>query len=362
MKRMHVIRAVGLTVLTAAAVCGSGMRADANNLRIPEPVQVSNGRIAFRRYLDIAKTTSAIFTVKPDGSNARQVTHPPSGVDDRRPDWSRNGSRIAFERKSPCPAGGAKDGLNNTCDVVYTVSANGGKLHRLVPCRFHVGPAAGTPGTDCVGVDDPAWSPSRSQIAFQYNLVNKAYPGGLGVDAGIWIVNANGSGLRQVTQRTPSTAWDSGASWSPDGQRLAFVRSDLKGDADAIFTVNRDGSDEQQLTSWQLGGGDRTDWSPDGQWILFRVQSQDGASNLYEVHPDGRDLTNLTHQAPSGYQYLSATFSPDGNQIATSRTPGSGPERAADLYVLNADGSGGRAVTQTRLWESAADWGPARRR
>ena len=235
------------------------------------------------------------------------------------------------------------------------------RLHRLVPCRFHVGPASGTPGTDCVGVDDPAWSPSRSQISFQYNLVNKAYPGSLGVDAGIWIVNANGTGLHRVTQRSPATAWDSGASWSPDGQRLAFVRTDLKSNADAIFSINSDGTHEQQLTSWQLGGGDRTDWSPDGQWILFRVQSQDGASNLYEVHPNGRGLANLTRQGRTGNQYLSATFSPDGKQIATSRTPGSGPEGAADLYVMNTDGTGVRPVMETRLWESAADWGPARR-
>lgn len=348
--------AVTLAVLAVLATVWTA--ATSASARVPElKGHGQNGGIVFRRYLDVAKTTSAIFTVNPDGTKPRQVTRPQPGVDDRRPDWSANGAKIAFERKLPCPAGGPKDGLNNTCDLVYTVRASGGKLRRLVPCRFKVGAGTGTPGTDCVGVDDPAWSRSGSQIAFQYNLVNRRYSDSLGVEAGIWIVGSNGAGLHQVTQRAPGTSWDSGVSWSPDDQRLAFVRSDLAGDADAIFTVNADGSDERQVTPWELGGGDRTDWSPDGHWILFRVQSHDGASNLYKVRPDGTGLTNLTNRGPNGYQYLSASFSPDGTQIATSRTPGAGAERAADLYVMNADGSNTRPVMQTRLWESAADWG-----
>jgi dipeptidyl aminopeptidase/acylaminoacyl peptidase len=178
------------------------------NARVPEHARAAvNGRIAFRRYLDVGKTTSAIFGVNPDGTQERQVTHPPHGADDRRPDWSPGGARIAFERKLPCPAGGAKDGLENTCDLVYTVNRDGKGLKQLVACGFDAN--AAFPG-NCVGVDDPAWSPNGLQIAFQYNLVDHAYAGSEGVDGGIWVVAANGRGLRQVTQRTPGTAWDFG--------------------------------------------------------------------------------------------------------------------------------------------------------
>jgi len=318
-----------------------------------------NGRIAFRRYLDVAKTTSAIFTVNPDGKKVRQVTRPRSGVDDRRPDWAPRAAKIAFERKVPCPAGGAKDGLNNTCDLVYTVKENGRGLRRLVGCRFKVGNGTGTPDSDCVGVDDPAWSPDGARIAFQYNLVDKAFGGSLKVSAGIWIVKTNGTGLQQVTEQTPGTSWDSGPAWSPDGRKLAFVRSDLQREADAIFTVNVDGGGLTQVTPWELNGGDRADWSPDGRWILFRVDGADGSSNLYKVHPDGTGLTSLTKQGAAGYHYLSASFSPSGTQIVTSRTPGTGQEEAADAVVMNADGSQIGLVTKTRLWESAADWGAA---
>jgi TolB protein len=155
--------AIGLAVLAVVAMLGTAVIASATT-------PGKNGRIVFRRYLDVEKTTSAIFTVNPDGTKVQQVTRPRHGVDDREPDWSTNGKKIAFERQLLCPAGGAKDGLNNTCDVVYTVNRNGKRLKLLVPCRFKVGSDTGTPNTDCVGVGQPAWSPHGTQVAFVYNL------------------------------------------------------------------------------------------------------------------------------------------------------------------------------------------------
>jgi Tol biopolymer transport system component len=89
------------------------------------------------------------------------------------------------------------------------------------------------------------------------------------------------------------------------------------------------------------------------------VQPGDGSSNLYKAHPDGSGLTNLTNQGPDGYQYLSSGFSPDGTGIVSARTPGTGPEGAADVVVMNTDGSNVTPVTRTRLWDSGADWGTA---
>jgi len=312
-----------------------------------------NGRIAFRRYLDVAKTTSAIFTINPDGTKEQQVTHPQAGVDDREPDWSTNGQKIAFERKLPCPGGGPKDGLNDTCDLVYTVKPNGTDMKLVVPCRFKVGDATGTPYADCVGIDQPAWSPNGKQIAFVNNLADSAYVNSEGLSAGIWVVGVNGTGLRQVTQRTPGYSWDSGPGWSPNGRELVFQRFDFDQQASAVFTVDVDGGSPVRITPWDLNGGNSPDWSPDGRWILFRSGT---TNDLYKVHPDGTGLTDLTN---GNGAYLGSSFSPDGRMIATSRTPGAGPEGAGDVFVMNADGSNVRQITMTRLFESSVDWGTA---
>jgi len=322
-----------------------------------------NGRIVFLRFLDTGKTRAALFTVNPNGTKVQQVTRPGPGVIDTQPDWSPNGTTIAFERQTPCPAGGTNDGLNNTCDRIYTVSANATKLRTLVPCMFKVdeNSAASRPGIDCVGVDEPAWSPDGSKLAFQYNLVDPAYTESEKLDAGIWIINADGTGLHQVTQRTPGTGWDFGPQWSPDGTRLVFFRSDFSTQTDALFTVNADGGNETRVTPWTLNAGDSPDWSPDGNWLLFRAQPNDGSSNVYKAHPDGSSLTDLTKQPSNGFHYLSSSFSPDGTKIVTARTPGTGPGGAADVYVMKANGSKPHEVTKTRLWDSGADWGPLAR-
>jgi Tol biopolymer transport system component len=311
-----------------------------------------NGQLVFRRYLDADKTTGALFTANPDGSRMRQLTRPAKGVVDQQPDWSPNGKKLAFERKVPCPAGGLRNGLDNTCDLVYTVGRNGKALKALVPCDF---------ADHCHGENSPAWSPDGSKIAFRYGFSDPAFVDSFNYSAGIWIVDARGGGLHQVTQVTPGSSWDSDPQWSPDGKKLVFVRDDLKEQASALFTVSLDGTGLRQVTPWSLNGGDGPDWSPNGKWILFRAQPSDGSSNVYKVHPDGSGLTNLTKQAPSGLHYLSSSFSPDGRKIVSARTPGTGPDGAADVVVMNANGSHVRAVTKSPLWESAADWGPLTR-
>ena len=62
-----------------------------------------NGSIAFRRYFNDQHSRGAVFTIRTNGTHARQITHPPKGVVDDGPDWAPDRSLITFTR---CPAEG----------------------------------------------------------------------------------------------------------------------------------------------------------------------------------------------------------------------------------------------------------------
>ena len=313
-----------------------------------------NGQIAFRRYLDSSRTTGAIFTANPDGSGVRQVTRPARGVIDQYPDVSPDGRTIVFHRMVPCPPGGSRDGMDGTCDLVYTVGRDGSGLKPLVPCPFDA--QASLP---CVGVHTPAWSRDGSRIAFSYSLVREAYDDSLDLNRAVWIVDADGTDARQVTELSPPGGyWDDEPQFSPDGRRLVFTRVDVERKADAVFIVDVDGSGLRQLTPWSLNAAGDPEWSPDGNWIVLVSHPRDGSENIVKMRPDGGRLTNLTKQKAGGFHYLSSSFSPDGKWIVSARTPGAGRNAHADLVVMKADGTRIRPITKTTLWESSVDWGP----
>jgi TolB protein len=218
---------------------------------------VMNGEIVFRRYLDAGRTTGAIFTANPDGTRVKQVTRPRRGVIDQYPDLSPDGKTIVFHRMIPCVAGGSKDGMDGTCDLVYTVGRDGKGLKPLVPCAFDA--SKPFPGS-CVGVHTPAWSRDGSKVAFSYSLVREEYDDSLDLNRAIWIANADGTERRQVTGLTPGSSWDDEPQWSPDGGKLVFTRVDVQREAEAVFTVNLDGSGLSQLTPWALNAAGDPEW------------------------------------------------------------------------------------------------------
>jgi Tol biopolymer transport system component len=244
--------------------------------------------------------------------------------------------------------------MDGTCDRIYTVRRDGKGLKLLVPCSFDA--SRPYPGS-CVGAHTPAWSPDGSKIAFSYSLVNQDYVGSLRLQRAIWVVDADGSDRRQLTQLTPGTSWDAGPQWSPDGTKIVFTRADLARKQDAVFTVDVETGELFQVTAWTLHAGGDPDWSPDGEWIVLTTQPGDGSENVHKIRPDGTGLTSLTRETAGGYHYLSSSFSPDGKRIVSARRPAKA-NGAADLVVMSADGSNIRQLTKTKLWESSVDWGP----
>jgi Tol biopolymer transport system component len=123
---------------------------------------------------------------------------------------------------------------------------------------------------------------------------------------------------------------------SPDGTRIAYFQENgdlVRGD---IVVVGVDGSGSHSVaTNTELTTPPRIDWSPDGTRILFASSDVKGGSyygDLFVVNTDGTGLKNLTNDS---LDQVCGAWSPDGTKIAFTQ---GGP--TYDLLTMNADGTG----------------------
>lgn len=157
----------------------------------------------------------------------------------------------------------------------------------------------------------------------------------------IYTMEADGSNVQRLTN---NPAPDSSPRWSPDGTKIAFLRSN--GLTFDIYVMNADGSNQTRLTNNLRVLGEPPDWSSDGTRIVFALESG-GFSFTREIFVVNADGTNLTQLTNSG-RNSSPHWSPDGTRIVFYRFGGT-----VGIYVMNADGS-----NQTQLTNSPYDHSP----
>ena len=193
-----------------------------------------------------AATEEGIYTMTAEGSRVVRVTDGP----DRFPEWSPDGSRIAFVRggyaeitdDDPSPAYANRN--------VWVVGSDGSRVRQVTDGRWH-----GSAG----------WAPDGER------LVTDTEPGvvELGIDGG---------GRRVLLEGEYGDP-----SWSPDGDDLLVVDRFGLGLAEA-------GQPPVEPVDTPVPFS--PEWSPDGRWIAFT--DGENEADLWIVRPDGTGLRQLT--------------------------------------------------------------------
>lgn len=176
-----------------------------------------------------------------------------SYLDDREPEWSPDGSRIAFSRGDP------RSGTYR----IFTIAPNGNALTQITGGRFD---------------RSPTWSPDGTRIAFRRG-------------AKLWVVNLDGSGAAPVAD-----GYFDDLDWSPDGSTFAFVRANRRTGARDLFTMPAAGGRSRQLTRTPLKSENAPAWSPDGTKIAYQLGTYRGG-DIYVINADGTGATQLTTNA-----------------------------------------------------------------
>jgi len=252
-----------------------------------------------------------IWMLDPDAASLIRLTDDPGT--EAWPCWSHDGTQIAFNRGA----------------AIWIMGADGSNQRALT--------------TGGVPAFYPVWSPDDEKIAYTAGEASE-----------VRVVDADGSGTTLLTTDFGLHGW---TTWSPDGARIAFhadrnvIPGDLEtiGDDPDIFTVNANGTAEQQLTT-APGRDWFPEWSPDGSKILF-LSDRDGPGEIFSMNPDGTGQTNLTsNPAADGWP----AWSPDGSRIAFQ----SYRDGNAEIYVMNADGSSLSRLTVNAAFDGGPSWSP----
>ena len=290
----------------------------------------SNGQIAFDR-ADPASTSgdTFLFAANPDGSRARRLFKGHTCC----PRWSHDGGRITV------PATIAGDRLGT---ATLRADGTGYKVLRFADRTLSLGCSVWSPNDRILACE--GWDERRAARQGIYTLPS-----------------ATGGTPKRLT-RNPFGGTDLPGSYSPDGKRLVFARYDNDETGIGLFVVNADGTGLRRITppGRLLQIGNTGDWSPTVNRFIYsrRVSVEPGSiwiinadgSGLHEVEVSGRDCGGAAGcHGPR--------WSPDGRSFVFASNTG---ERS-DIYTVRAGGGGLKRITSGGRDDNPA-WGshPAR--
>ncbi len=276
---------LGLTVMLLCA-----------ELWLVRGLAAQKSRIAFT---NLVFDNYEIYVMDADGGSRENLSNHP--VDDMDPDWSPDGTKIAF-------VSDRNDGEYQ----IYVMDADGSNQIRLTdgPRRKRM----------------PDWSPDGRKIVFAVHD---------GIDH-IEVMDADGHNRVMLENNA------SGPSWSPDGGKIAFV-SGRDGGAE-IYVTGADGQGLERVTHDFLGGLSPS-FSPDGRRIAYYALDE-GFWHIYVVDTDGKNRQRLTHNQEHHFQ---PTWSPDAKTIVYAS---SNDNRhfflGAKIHLMTADGKYLKQLSKVR--------------
>jgi len=270
-----------------------------------------------------------ICVINSDGSGLIQLTD--DGVS-YRPEWSPDGSKIAFYSGPP-----------PTLDL-HVMDPDGSNRRELVSNQNDI--------------YDFIWSPDSSKILAFVKTRTPRNP------EEAWIVSMDGS-----TKRMGSSEWAKGwnhwaptgsevvnpdrrllaglpdglawPEWSWDSKYIAFIHDDRL----AIADTNIVGKPEEwRASKLEPPCNQILEWSPDNMKVLFIVRG-----NVCSVNFDGKGVLNLSMSSATD-----ACWNMDGSQIAYTATDGR--KGNTEIFIMNADGTGHKQLTNTNYFHTDVDW------
>jgi Tol biopolymer transport system component len=273
----------------------------------------------FLLYVKSVDGNADIYLQRVGGGNPVNLT-PDSPQDDTQPAVSPDGQRIAF--RSQRDGGG-----------LFLMGATGESARRLTDFGFN-----------------PAWSPDGRRIAFATEGV--AGPLARTRSSQLWVVEV-ATGRKQLVAETDAVQ----PSWSPHGHRIAYWGLPSGGARRSLWTVAAGGGKPVQATRDDHVNWNPV-WSPDGQHLYF-VSDRNGSMNVWRLAVDeasGRPLGEPEPVTTSSQSVGLLSLSRQGDRIVYATVEGKSnlERRTLDPATLRVTGEAFPITQGSRAVRSAA--------
>jgi TolB protein len=328
----------------------------------------------------IAKDRVGYVKREPDADGGVEFVPPAQGArgEMRSSSWSPDGRRMVFHRDvdtrwpplRPWPSReplfrlertGVFPSYSPTGDRLVVNDEKAGILHNSVLLMKADGSQRsvlfGDPERSALA---PAWSPQGDRIATGIGRFFQGVQGASTADIGV--MNLDGSDVRILTDGSANYGLPS---WSPDGRQVVFRLAGK--DRNGLVIADVATGALKTLTAG-AAHDNFPSWSPNGDRIAFTTD-RDGDYEIYTIRIDGTDLRRMTN-SPGNDAHNS--WSSDGEWIVFTSARGGfkdesalhpfNPQPYGDLYVMRADGSDVRMLTDDQFEDGTPSWIPTRRR
>ncbi|CAA0827932.1 DPP6 N-terminal domain-like protein [Striga hermonthica] len=179
----------------------------------------------------------------------------------------------------------------------------------------------------------PSYSPDGERVAYVKS-------------PGLYVMNNDGSGLRTVLTRPAfSTAWD----WKRKGVVYASVGPSFASEGTKVDIISTDVDNNDRSYKQLTLGGENNAFpspSPDGKWVVFR-SGRTGHKNLYIMDAINGESGGLYTLTEGPWTDTMCNWSPDGVWIAFAsdrENPGSG---SFEIFKIHPNGTGLEKVIQS---------------
>ncbi|HET9530601.1 MAG TPA: hypothetical protein VFQ92_09635 [Blastocatellia bacterium] len=197
---------------------------------------------------------------------------------------------------------------------------------------------------------------------------SKGYVWALYPSYDIFTAAPDGSGVKQLTT---APGYDAEATISPDGKKIVFT-SVRDGDLD-IYTMDIDGRNVKRLTT-EVGYDGGPFFSFDSQWIVYRAHHPENEKetadykallkdnlirptrlDIWVMKADGSGKRRVTNNGKANFAPF---FFPDGKRIIFSSNMDDPRGRNFDLYAINIDGTGLERITYNETFDGFPMFSP----